>query len=310
MTISAVVPCYNAAQYLGQAIESALGQTRALDEIIVVDDCSSDGSSSVARRYPLRVLQTPANSGPATARTLGIQAARGDLIAWLDADDFWDRNHIEVLCSLLDRFPQAAVAYSGIRFFGARSGSWSGFPCNDKPMNIFWGAFRGTPVPAMTALTRKDALVEVGGCDESVRIAPDFDLWLRLSRQHLFVSTNRVTSNYRWHGGQISQNPYPQWKSVYESRRRLLEQVKAEGDLGLARRLEGEMLEIWQRDLRSAWYRRDTKRLRFYLGLAHLVPRSEEVRGRFRWRTHLPMTLLRVWDYIGTLRECRLKREQ
>jgi glycosyltransferase involved in cell wall biosynthesis len=111
--ITALVPCFNAERYLDEAIASIRAQTRPVDQIIVVDDCSTDASRIVAKRHGVVLVQTPVNSGHATARNLGIAAADGDVIAWLDADDYWAPNHVETVVGLLERFPQAAVAFSG-----------------------------------------------------------------------------------------------------------------------------------------------------------------------------------------------------
>src|SRR4051794_6385105 len=115
--ITAIIPCYNAEPFLAEAIESVLCQTRPVGEIIVVDDCSTDESVRVASRYGVKLLRTGCNSGHATARNLGIAAAQGELIAWLDADDRWEPHHCETVCGLLDRFPEAAVAYSAVQCF-------------------------------------------------------------------------------------------------------------------------------------------------------------------------------------------------
>jgi glycosyltransferase involved in cell wall biosynthesis len=89
-TISVVIPVYNGERYLGEAIESALGQTLRPLEVIVVDDGSTDGSLTVARRYPspVRVVEH-CHAGAGAARNLGAGLATGDLLAFLDADDRW-----------------------------------------------------------------------------------------------------------------------------------------------------------------------------------------------------------------------------
>src|SRR5690606_20310781 len=105
----------------------------------------------------------------------------------LDADDYWEPNHCEVVCGLLDRFPEAAVAYSRVRFFGALNGVWNA-PVFPHPSDAFWDCVPCTIVPAMSAVTRRDPLLAIGGFDAGFRVAPDFDLWLRLSRVVKFVS--------------------------------------------------------------------------------------------------------------------------
>lgn len=88
--ISCIIPVYNAEAYLAQSIDSALAQSRPPDEIILVDDGSTDGSAEIAKRYGDAVTYAyQANGGPASARNRGLDMARGALIAFLDADDWW-----------------------------------------------------------------------------------------------------------------------------------------------------------------------------------------------------------------------------
>ncbi len=294
--ITTIIPCYNAQQYLAQAIESVCAQTRPSDEILVVDDCSTDSSREVAAGYPVTLLQTSNNAGHATARNVGIKAARGDLIAWLDADDYWEPNHLATVCGLLDQFPEAAVAYSAVRFIGAKTGTWSNPCCHHQPQMVFWECLGATIVPAMSAVTRTAPLLALGGFDESVRTAPDFDLWLRMSRSHPFVSTPEITSNYRWHASQISSSPTKQARSVYEARHRLYQKVLTEEDAALAAEIKQHMLLAWDHDLQRAFNQRDMKLLRFYLALRPLVPDDTRLSKRLRRRSRLPAWLFRAWD--------------
>lgn len=99
MRISAVVIVFNLENYIGQALDSVLGQTRQADEIIVVDDCSTDGSAGRVKAYGPRVryLRTPRNGGALLAALHGVKAASGDVVCMLDGDDVWDRNKLEVV---------------------------------------------------------------------------------------------------------------------------------------------------------------------------------------------------------------------
>jgi glycosyltransferase involved in cell wall biosynthesis len=299
-TISVVVPCYNAERFLAEALESALAQTRCPDEVLVVDDGSLDDSETVATRYPVRLIRTNGNLGHAAARNLGISEARGEVIAWLDADDVWERDHLEVVGGLLGRFPSASVAASGARYFGGREGSWclSDLPALGRPANIFWRALAGTPLPAMSVLTRRDALLEVGGFDPTIRIAPDYDLWLRLSRRHLFVVTGESTARYRFHAAQISAKPLRQLEAIYQIRARFLDELRAACD-PLAAEVAGVMGRLWERDVWNAYYRRDWRRTRVLIDLALLVPGADpEVVRSLRWRTRVPARVLRAFDAI------------
>ncbi len=84
--VSLYIPCYNAERYIARAIEGALRQTNALDEILVVDDGSKDGTREIASRYPVRIISHDRNRGLAAARNTGFRNARNELVASLDAD--------------------------------------------------------------------------------------------------------------------------------------------------------------------------------------------------------------------------------
>ena len=99
MRISVVVIVYNLEAYIGQAIKSVLDQTRKADEIIVVDDCSTDGSGDRVKAYgdAVRYLRMPKNSGALLTALDGIKAATGDIVCMLDGDDYWAANKLEVV---------------------------------------------------------------------------------------------------------------------------------------------------------------------------------------------------------------------
>src|SRR4029077_21084668 len=106
-TVSVVIPSYNSTRHLAQAIGSVQGQRRPVDELIMVDDCSEDDSARLATSLGARCLTTGTNGGPSRARNVGVRSARGDVIAFLDADDWWDPDHTEVIVGLPEQFPAA-----------------------------------------------------------------------------------------------------------------------------------------------------------------------------------------------------------
>src|SRR3954468_8267905 len=93
--VTVVIPVYNGERFLGEAIESALGETHQPVEVIVVDDGSTDGSAAVAESYPEARLLRAENGGPGAARNVGVAAARGEAVANLDADDLMVPERVE-----------------------------------------------------------------------------------------------------------------------------------------------------------------------------------------------------------------------
>jgi glycosyltransferase involved in cell wall biosynthesis len=291
MKVSLIIPAYNAERYLPEALASVFRQTRPPDEVIVVDDSSVDRTRIVAREFPVTLLQTRQNSGHAAARNIGIDAATGDVLAWLDADDVFEPHHLETVCGLLEMHSDAAVAFSGVRLIGGRTGAWTDFPCSNAPRHVFRECFWSTIVPAMSVVTRREATVAVGAFDPTIRVAPDFDFWIRMSARYKFVSTNEITANYRWHGAQISASPHRQQRSVYKTRWRVYERLRKaelEGTGMNASRAADEIAWIWENDLLACWREGDATMLRRCLALRRFVPGAGPVVAGCVSISHLP----------------------
>lgn len=116
--VSVVVPCHNAAPFIGETIRSILDQTRAVDEVIVVDDGSTDASADIAQSFgaPVRVVRQT-NSGECAARNRGVMEAKGDIIAFLDADDLWHPEKIARQLACFDAHPEAGAVMTSVARF-------------------------------------------------------------------------------------------------------------------------------------------------------------------------------------------------
>ncbi|KAA1259813.1 putative glycosyltransferase EpsE [Rubripirellula obstinata] len=254
-SITAIIPAYNAEEYLAESIESVLAQNRPVERIIVVDDCSLDRTPDIAQSYSkVLYLRTPKNSGHATARNIAIDHVQTPLTAWIDADDLWEPEHLETVAALLDEHEEAGVACSPVIRFGASKGVQGCIFTDNKPVNAVDECFHSTCVPAMSAVTRTSTTKAVGGFDPSYRYAPDFDFWLRMSLHCPFISVQTPTAKYRWHSRQISTNTsglpvtMRQRESIYRSRFHF-----ANGDI---KGTEGFDLEKYRRWIRE-FYQQD-----------------------------------------------------
>jgi glycosyltransferase involved in cell wall biosynthesis len=298
--VTVVIPAYNAARHLAQSLDSVRSQRRPVDEILVVDDCSSDNTCSLAIAHGARSISTGRNGGPARARNVGIQAATGDVIAFLDADDWWGPDHTQVIIGLLERFPEAAVAFSGARSFGTQDIEFKPPVPQEEPLDLFWTLVRSNIIPQLATAVRRDVLLASGGYEESMRWAEDYDLWLRLSRKHRFVCSHRMTANYRSHDGQTTtQNPQSLLRGTCMARHRLYELVQREHP-EIVGRLTSEMRQAWDRSLKRAWRNRDRESLDFGLSLSNMVPGSAAIRHRWQLRSRIAWpawaALGHVWD--------------
>jgi hypothetical protein len=301
--VTAVIPCYNAAAWLRSAIESVLTQSRPVAEVIVVDDGSTDASRAIASEYPVRLIETGANRGLSHVRNLGLRAAAHDLVAWLDADDYWDRQHCAVVVPLLERHAVAAVAFSAVREVGDLTGVWQRpAPC-EGPTRVLWDCFDATIVPAMSAVTRRQAALAAGGFREEIRIAADFEFWLRMAAKHPFVWTREVTANYRRHARQISAHPHAQQLSTHRSRALAARERQDAGEPDVARRMRDRARDLLDADLGDAWWLADMPRLRALLALAQAhgfdTPATRKLR-RLAW---MPSAGARSWRAASRVRE-------
>ncbi len=205
--VSVIVPAYNSAATVVEAVESALAQTVPAGEIVVVDDGSLDATAAIVReRYPQVRLIEQANTGPAGARNAGVRQARGEWIAFLDADDIWVPGRLERQMDCLNQCPDAVMLCGGRREFG-ESVTLDPRPSCDRI------AFREVtldelarhnPIVTSTALVKRSAFDAVGGFDEQFRGPEDYDLWLRLAAQGRIFEMGEPLACYRHRPGSLS----------------------------------------------------------------------------------------------------------
>jgi glycosyltransferase involved in cell wall biosynthesis len=303
LSISVVIPCFNGAQFLSESLASVRRQTRPLVEVLVVDDGSMDGSPEIARAQGATVLPTFINSGPAAARNLGIEFARGDLIAFIDADDTWAPDHCATLAALLERHPEAALAFSRERRIGIWSGTHDRVLPDGEPVDAFWALLNKNIVPQMGVVVRREVLLAVGGYDERMRYAEDYDLWLRLARRYRFVASHALTCTHRGHEAQASRRAWRLARGAYEARWHALEDLRLGGAAPeTVARAEAVVRGAWERYLGSVWRTRDLARFDAALDLAELVPGGEPIRRRWQRRARLLGPMVEgagwVWEHM------------
>jgi len=178
-SVSVVIPCYNAARFLRETLDSALKQTLPPLEVIVVDDGSTDDSAAIAESYgpPVRVIRQP-NQGESVARNTGVAASRGDYIVFLDADDLLAPGLLEVQTRHLQKMAWG-VGCTGVGRF------------HDDPRRLFGVAMprserffpeiiRGNLGPLSCWMTPRRLILEAGGFEPSMRYCEDWDLWWRV----------------------------------------------------------------------------------------------------------------------------------
>jgi glycosyltransferase involved in cell wall biosynthesis len=265
--ISVVMPCHNGAPYLAAAAGSALGQTYGSVELILVDDGSTDASpdieSELARKYGARVtlLHTP-RAGPYPARNAALNRARGELIAFLDSDDWWEPTALAKMQAALAA-AEADVAYCGWQNVGEGVTAAPFVPPEYEKDDAVEGFLRGCPWPIHAALVKRSVVDRLGGFSERSFSSMDYDFWLRaLALTRRIVRVPEVLAYYRWHGpAQISA---VKWRQVLDALAVQRDFIRSRPDLVAhlpERRIEelteGQVLKqayraLWKRDLTSA----------------------------------------------------------
>jgi glycosyltransferase involved in cell wall biosynthesis len=185
--VSVIIPAYRSAGTICRAVDSVLSQSHLPQEILVVDDGSPDGLASVLCGYPevVRVLRK-ANGGAASARNFGIEHAQGDLIAFLDADDWWEPAKLQRQIEILQRYPEVGLA--ACRYFEQLPGGprktvgGDPDPFTDRPLIARRDGLVGivTRISTITVVVRRDVL---GGerFRTDLATAEDRDMWIRLA---------------------------------------------------------------------------------------------------------------------------------
>jgi glycosyltransferase involved in cell wall biosynthesis len=281
LSVSVVMPTYNCVGYLEQAVASVHAQTRSVAELVIVDDCSTDGTPDLARRLGARVLSNPVNSGPSIARNNGIEAATGDLVAFLDADDTWEPDHLEIIAGLVEGAPEVVLGFSRVRAIGAERYETTAELPDGQAADARWQLLGRNIIPQITVVARRAALVQAGLYDTSMRYAEDYELWTRLAELGPFVCSHRITANYRVHAAQATGNRVALYRGAWTVRRRLLESFTARGDAERAREV---LHAMWRRELRWAWHECDRPLADEILRVAEWLPSAAEERARWERR--------------------------
>jgi glycosyltransferase involved in cell wall biosynthesis len=197
-SISCIVPVYNGARFLAEALESILAQTLPPTEIIVVDDGSTDATSEVARAYTRHIFYVrQPNAGPAGARNCGIGFATGDFLSFLDADDLWHTEKLERQMRALEANPAAGICTTYLQNFWVEELAHQREQMRDHHF--------AKPIPGNVCqclLARRSAFDAVGRFDETKRLGEDPEWFMRAMRAGIAKETLPDTLVYRRIHGQ------------------------------------------------------------------------------------------------------------
>ncbi|MBW4479704.1 MAG: glycosyltransferase [Tolypothrix brevis GSE-NOS-MK-07-07A] len=217
--ISVIIPAYNCAKTIKQTIESVLIQNFTDFELIVINDGSTDSSLDIVSKIKdsrIKIFSYP-NAGGNVSRNRGISHAVGEFISFLDADDIWIPDKLATQLQALEENPTTKVTYSWTDYIDengkfVHSGTHISLNGNVYEQLLVKNFLENGSNP----LICKDALLAVGGFDESLLAGQDWDMWLRLAREFNFVAVPEVQILYRISANSLSSNLARQEKACLQ----------------------------------------------------------------------------------------------
>jgi glycosyltransferase involved in cell wall biosynthesis len=214
-TVTAIIPTYNRARFVSEAIDSVLAQSRPVDEIIVVDDGSTDDTPERLKKYgnSIRYIWQP-NRGPAAARNRGIKEARGDFIAFQDSDDLWVPNKTERQLAFMHAHPDMEISFGLMANFAAPTDeatpeikNWAIYrqlQANASHVtDLFRILLQWNVVPTPTVLLRRSCFERIGYFREDMCQAEDYELWLRAAQLCRWGFVDSVLLHRRRHASNL-----------------------------------------------------------------------------------------------------------
>jgi glycosyltransferase involved in cell wall biosynthesis len=229
--VSVIMASYNAAGFIEEAVNSVLGQTHERLELIVVDDCSTDGTAEIvagyAEREPERVRAQLKHirQGPCRARNDALSVARGELICWIDHDDVWVPTKVREQVELLAHKPEVGLVYTYFEAFDSGTGASIPWPDGRRDLEgdlladlLLIGCFIGS----ITTMFRREALDRRGGRlrERDFSIGDDYWLWLTIALDWRIERIPRVLARYRRHPANESarvesQIDFRRWRAAF-----------------------------------------------------------------------------------------------
>jgi glycosyltransferase involved in cell wall biosynthesis len=225
--VSVVIPCYNYARFLGEAIESVLAQTYPHFEIVVVDDGSTDGSFETAARFSKVRLIRQENQGLSAARNTGLRESRGSFLVFLDADDRLLPDALETGVHFLRARPECAFVVGQSVYISEEGAALPTTPryCTEEDT---YKAFLSKNYIRMTGMVmfRRAVFDSVAGFDTTVDACSDYELYLRIIKDFPVYFHNHPVAEYRRHGENMSRNSALMLKTILEVIRMQRDHVK------------------------------------------------------------------------------------
>lgn len=199
MLISIVTPSYNQAQYIEETIKSVLLQDYPQIEYLIIDGGSTDGTQSIIKKYEKRLAWwvSEKDKGQTDAINKGFAPARGDILAWINSDDTYERGAVAAAVNYLGDHPEVGMVYGDCNYInesGEIIGKFSSAQTNYRLLRQGY-----THIPQQTMFFRADLWKQVGPLDPSFYFAMDYDLWTRIAARAEIKHIPQTWANFRLH---------------------------------------------------------------------------------------------------------------
>ena len=207
-TVGVVVPAYNAGRFLADTLRSVAAQTRPADRVVVVDDGSTDDTAAVAAQFAHVNLVRQANAGVGAARNRGVREITTDWVAFLDADDLWHPEKLQLQLEAA-RESGADSIFCGLDLIDAEGAPVSSPPSPAPSFSIEDLLLHAQTIPqgtSSTLLVRRATFDAAGGYDEGLATMADWDLLIRLRERSEFAHVSRSLVSYRRYAGSMSRS--------------------------------------------------------------------------------------------------------
>ncbi len=221
--VSVVISNYNYSKFVHEAIDSVLAQTYKKLEIIVVDDGSTDNSLEIIAGYSSKIkVISKQNAGVSSARNIGLSQAKGEYICFLDSDDVWRPEKVEVQISLLYDAPKACI-YTGVQFIDER-GATLGLMRPKYRGNVWrqylWHPGRAiVPVGCSNAILPTNIAKQIGGFNQRFSMSADWDFFRKVADTLEIAYDSKILVSYRQHSSSMSRADiseyYKETPSIY-----------------------------------------------------------------------------------------------
>jgi glycosyltransferase involved in cell wall biosynthesis len=226
LKVSVVLPVYNAAEYVHEAIQSILNQTYQNFELLIYNDGSTDNSLEIIQKFKdprIRIVNYEKNIGLIQLLNNAFAEAKGEYIARMDADDICFPNRFEKQVAFLDQHLDHGIVGTQMEFIGSDETIWK--PCRDEELR--WWIFKGSPLAHPTVMIRKSVLVQYHlNFNKEAYVVEDFDLWWRMAFHTKLANIDSVELKYRLHPKQESSSKTEiQWNNFIKSQKEFTENL-------------------------------------------------------------------------------------